>query len=141
MPSAGFDVCSVPACDRPARARRGGMCNSHRHWSFMHGGAMPTHPIRPPGAANRIARLSRAVDSGCIEWIGFRDAKGYGRSGSDRDTGERQAYRMAWVVAHGPIPEGMTIDHLCRNTSCVNVRHMEVVTASENVRRRYEASR
>lgn len=35
----------------------------------------------------------------------------------------------------GPIPVGMTIDHLCKNTLCVNPEHLEVVTMGENIRR------
>lgn len=48
------------------------------------------------------------------------------------------AHRFAWELEYGPIPEGMTIDHvyeLCQYKSCCNTRHMEVVTMSENVRR------
>ncbi|MDB2192085.1 HNH endonuclease signature motif containing protein [Mycobacteroides abscessus] len=54
--------------------------------------------------------------------------------------GDRQRYtgahRASWIVANGPIPEGMTIDHLCRNKLCVNPSHMEVVTNQENILRR-----
>jgi hypothetical protein len=41
-------------------------------------------------------------------------------------------HRIAWEAVHGAIPDGLTIDHLCRNPSCVNVAHMEVVTQREN---------
>ena len=42
------------------------------------------------------------------------------------------AHRVLYERWIGPIQAGMTIDHLCRNTSCVNPGHMEVVTQSEN---------
>lgn len=133
-------TCSVPVCDR--QTYHGAMCNAHRMWSYKHGGATPTHAIRPHGAVNRLARMSRPdPTSGCIEWTGFRDSKGYGMVGSDRDTGEQMAHRMAWVIARGRIPRGLTIDHLCRNTGCVNVEHMEVVTPSENSRRMHAVRR
>ena len=45
------------------------------------------------------------------------------------------AHRAAWIAAHGPVPDGLEIDHLCRNPLCVNVAHLEAVTPSENVRR------
>lgn len=45
------------------------------------------------------------------------------------------AYRFAWEIMVGPIPNGLTIDHLCCNPRCVNPAHLEVVTQGENTRR------
>ena len=45
------------------------------------------------------------------------------------------AHRWAWEQVNGPIPEGLVIDHLCRNRECVNTLHMEVVTRGTNVLR------
>lgn len=42
---------------------------------------------------------------------------------------------MAWEKNHGPIPDGMVIDHVCRVRRCVNTDHMEVVTNKENILR------
>jgi hypothetical protein len=42
------------------------------------------------------------------------------------------AHRMAWLLMRGPIPTGMTIDHLCFNTRCMNPSHYEVVPQSVN---------
>lgn len=69
----------------------------------------------------------------CILWHGATNSTGYGCFAVD---GKSQlAHRVAWEAQRGPIPEGMTIDHLCRVRACVNVDHMEVVTAAENMRR------
>lgn len=45
------------------------------------------------------------------------------------------AHRMVYTFIKGPIPEGMQIDHLCRNRKCVNPNHLEPVTQQENMRR------
>lgn len=45
------------------------------------------------------------------------------------------AHRLAYVEAKGSIPEGYTIDHLCRVRNCVNPKHLEAVTFLENMRR------
>ena len=69
----------------------------------------------------------------CTLWEGAVQSRGYG---SLKIGGKSMlAHRRAWEVARGPIPEGMTIDHLCRQKLCVNPDHMEVVTRGENLRR------
>src|SRR5690606_41377855 len=45
------------------------------------------------------------------------------------------AHRVAWELLMGPIPEGLTIDHLCHNKLCVNPDHLEPVTFGENASR------
>lgn len=75
----------------------------------------------------------------CTPYTGTLNANGYGYSGTATH-GERLAHRIAWVAANGPIPDGLTIDHLCRNKACVNVDHLEVVTYGENTRRAWAAN-
>lgn len=45
------------------------------------------------------------------------------------------AHRLAFFLQRGPIPAGMTLDHLCRNVRCVNPAHLEAVTIRENILR------
>lgn len=76
----------------------------------------------------------------CWEWTGRLDRDGYGgqfKVGSHTD-GTRRAIRPhRWSYEHfiGPIPEGLVIDHLCRNRACQNPWHMEPVTTVVNTKR------
>lgn len=49
--------------------------------------------------------------------------------------GPVRAHRFAYELVKGPIPEGLTLDHLCNVPLCVNPDHLEPVTLSENIRR------
>ena len=73
--------------------------------------------------------------TGCHLWTGPLTHNGYARpSGVDR-TKRVMAHRLAWEIANGPIPAGLTIDHLCRVRHCINPDHLEAVTIQENLRR------
>lgn len=72
--------------------------------------------------------------NGCWQWLGWTNAKGYGYT-KYKDCPERLAHRVAFILDGGVIPEGMVLDHLCRNSSCVRPSHLEVVTGLENYRR------
>jgi len=60
--------------------------------------------------------------------------KGYGRFRNKEGRWE-QAHRIYYEKAKGPIPDGLTIDHLCCVKLCVNPDHLEAVTMGENNRR------
>ena len=72
--------------------------------------------------------------SECWEWRGARNSSGYGSVTNGRG-GSALAHRVAYETLVGPIPDGLTIDHLCRNKACLNAGHMEPVTREENSRR------
>jgi hypothetical protein len=93
--------------------------------------------INRPGKslAERFEKMTiPEPNSGCILWLGALSRGGYGRTniGSRRNV---LVHRAAYEDARGPIPDGLTIDHLCRLRSCVNSDHMEAVTMRENVLR------
>lgn len=77
------------------------------------------------------------VDTGyqtrCWIWKLARGRDGYGVVWDGRSM--RVAHRVYWEEAHGPVPEGLTLDHLCRERGCVRPDHLEPVTHAENCRR------
>jgi hypothetical protein len=72
----------------------------------------------------------------CWQWTGALQTNGYGSFGAGGGSTSILAHRFAWERAVGPIPTGLTIDHLCMNTKCVNPAHFEVVTVAENASRK-----
>lgn len=62
----------------------------------------------------------------CWLWTGAKQNRGYGNYRS------KLAHRVSYERYIGPIPNGLTIDHLCRNRLCVNPAHLEPVTQYEN---------
>ncbi len=70
----------------------------------------------------------------CWEWHGYTGPNGYGYFAIDRNV-VRLAHRTAYELFSGAIPEGLQLDHLCRNRACCNPDHLEPVTSSDNNRR------
>lgn len=71
---------------------------------------------------------------GCWIWTAKINERGYGvfwLAGKNR-----KAHRVSYELHVQRIPEGMQIDHLCRQPACVNPHHLEVVTQKENNRRK-----
>jgi hypothetical protein len=72
--------------------------------------------------------------NGCILWTAGKGHLGHGQFWCQGRNWP--AHQFAWVAAHGPVPAGLELDHLCRQTGCVNVLHLEPVTPRENSKRR-----
>ena len=69
---------------------------------------------------------------GCWLWTGATNGR-YGHMGrGGRGAGHVYVHRLAYELLVGPIPEGLTIDHLCENPLCVNPAHLTVATQYDN---------
>lgn len=96
--------------------------------------ASTTDHLCPPPKWSALSVLrTRTVDSpsGCWLWSGpCTSRNGYGivRSGQTRS-----AHRLAWELAHGPIPMGLSVCHHCDTPRCVNPAHLFLGTQQDNL--------
>lgn len=90
-------------------------------------------PAYEPTESYLEKRIAMIPESSCWWWLGKLRPDGYGIA--SRRGVQIRAHRFVYETYVGVIPRGLTLDHLCRNPMCVNPRHLEPVTASENVRR------
>ena len=96
---------------------------------FRHNKAIP--------AKIRYWALIDVRPSGCWEWMGTKIEKGKSRGYGYFYIGGRNVRVVRWAYEYmiGPIPEGLELDHTCRNRPCVNPWHMEPITHADNCRR------
>jgi len=80
-----------------------------------------------------VERFWSKVEAGpeCWIWTAATHPKGYGQFGYDKRT--QPAHRVAWQLEHGAIPEDYVVHHKCHVRSCVNPKHLELVTRAKHV--------
>lgn len=126
--------CSIDGCEKLETAR--GWCGMH-WWRWRYNGdPLALQPAKSP-AEKILVRVAKDPATGCWNWTAYIDAGGYGRS--NMPGLPELAHRASYEAFVGPIPNGLTLDHLCQNTRCVNPDHLEPVTNAENVRRANQA--
>ena len=126
------EVCSVDKCERSVDSRS--LCLLHLNRMYRRG-----RTDLPSDSEKFWSKVAKS-DDGCWEWLGAVGTRGYGKFSPHRGQ-HWLAHRFAFSDSGGVIPDGMTIDHLCRNKTCVKPDHLEPVTNAENVRRQHEARR
>ena len=89
-------------------------------------------PPNPELQQRMLDRVSCVGD--CWEWQLARDREGYGVVNLRIDGQKRTmgSHRASYMIFVGTIPDGLVIDHLCRNRACCNPKHLEPVTQREN---------
>lgn len=128
------------------------MCAKHYHRWQRHGDTSVVHPHGWRGKSPEERFWAKVNKNGpvpehrpdlgsCWEWTAAL-TNGYGAFGiastPDRPNQWRgivRAHRFSYELLIGPIPDGLDIDHLCRNTVCVRVTHLEAVPHRINIRR------
>ena len=143
MASLAQRTCSIEWCAEPSRCR--GLCSEHYGWARYRG--FPDDPQPPRDLGDWLAERWEAGPDGCWNWTGATGKDGYGRAGLHHPRWVAQlppeltrpakwlAHRLSYIVHVGPIPDGLTLDHLCRNRRCINPGHLEPVTNRVNILR------
>ena len=90
--------------------------------------------LTPKDVQRFLSKVRVNPENGCHEWQGALNPAGYG--GFQIGRAHYLAHRVAYVLTHGEPPEGLVIDHKCKNRRCVNAfgGHLRPLTLAENTR-------
>jgi hypothetical protein len=77
-----------------------------------------------------LSKFLENKETGCIEWVSCKTQGSYGHF---KFKGRMVlAHRLNWIRLVGPIPDGLVLDHKCRNRSCINIEHLRLVSHKTN---------
>lgn len=126
--------CNIEWCSGSCWAK--GMCKNCYMRFWRNGTVELQNKPKPP--MQRFWKYVQKTDS-CWLWTAGLSPDGYGNFLYGGRAGK--AHRFIYEEFKGPIPDGLEIDHLCRQRNCVNPAHLEAVTHAENVRRGSNATK
>lgn len=131
--------CEVETCMR-SRYRRYRFCRPHYRAWYVYGDPLMKKQQQWHGlsVAERFLKYVKKTPS-CWEWIGMRDANGYGRL-NVHDLPEL-AHRLSWQLSVGAVPVGKCVLHKCDNPSCVNPEHLYLGTQVDNIADMFQKGR
>lgn len=85
------------------------------------------------GVWEKSQYISSLNDDECWKWLGNKNGNGYGQF---KKFGlVIRLHKFSYEFFKGEVPQGLEIDHLCRNRSCFNPEHLEAVTHKINIQR------
>jgi hypothetical protein len=135
-------TCSVSGCRRRHDAR--GFCSTHYKQARRHG---QLERLDGKGSMEAFWERVTKTPGGCWVWNGNISPHGYGTHSPD----VRRAHKIAWESVHGPVPDGLILDHVCHTQAvaqgtcpggptclhrrCVNPDHLEPVVGAVNTMR------
>ena len=133
--------CSFEGCTKKHCAK--GLCNSHWAQQTRHGTLTPILTYETPEERfNRNVKID--AKTGCWNWHGSGSGKTYDRESGTGGYGQLRVQGKSWMAHRWSYEKKNkivlttedTLDHLCRNTRCVNPDHLEKVSLVENTKRK-----
>lgn len=124
-------ICSIEGCEKQVSSR--GWCEKHYYRWRRHGDASICLTNKGLSAEECFRTHVKRSENGYWTWTGGTFTSGYGHFHVKRRS--VGAHVFAYEQYVGPIPKGMEIDHCCRVPTCVDIRCLDAVTHSENIRR------
>lgn len=83
-------------------------------------------------------RVTKGAPDECWPWTGYVGPSGHGHT--TYQCLQMYASRKAWILTHGPVPDGLCVNHRCDNALCCNPGHLYLGTRADNMLDRFSLS-